>query len=267
MKRLRSLPFLFSVAGLLIFALALWRVSLEGPAPRSGSRTMARLEPVFGELWIERDGRKEPVNRSRPVERLTTVGTGAETEALLSFENGEQVRLLENSLVLIDWEAGRPVLVLRDGEIWPEKTKSNAESALVSREGVRRGLAEDLQERQQQPRRVVRPPPTEAAPVAKPVAAGNETLSSEYIQATLRTQRNQFFKCYTRLLQKTPGVSGEAALSFTIERTGRVSQAEVASASVQDPQFRRCLGEAVKRIEFKSFAGEPVSAVFPVRFE
>ncbi|MNL44025.1 hypothetical protein D3C87_1665680 [compost metagenome] len=94
-----------------------------------------------------------------------------------------------------------------------------------------------------------------------------EGLSSEAIQETLKLHRGNFFRCYTQLLQKTPGVVGTASISFTIERTGKVSNAELTSSSLQDPDFKRCLIEATRRVEFKSFLGDPINTVFPLKFE
>lgn len=276
MARLRSLPVIFALAGLLLFALALWRATLD-TVPAEEARAIARLEPVFGEVWLERNGRKEVVeDRRRALQRLDSIQTGAEGEALLGFASGEEIRLLENSLVMLDFEAGKPVLVIKGGDIWAERTKVAAATVLISRDGIRRTLAQDLRERTP----VANAAAKKAAPRARPsgqVAASEEvnlkpktkleTLTADYIQETLRTQRNLFFKCYAQLLQRTPGVSGEASLSFTIERTGRVSLADIASSNLQDPPFRRCLTDTMKRIEFKSFAGEPVNALFPVRFE
>ncbi|MBO9668406.1 MAG: AgmX/PglI C-terminal domain-containing protein, partial [Bdellovibrio sp.] len=91
---------------------------------------------------------------------------------------------------------------------------------------------------------------------ATPVAVGTG-LTSEFIQDTLRAQRNSFFKCYTQLLQRTPGVVGQASVGFTIERSGKVSQADITSSSIADPAFKKCLIEAIRRVEFKSFGGDP----------
>lgn len=275
----RALPLTLAASGLLMAGLALWRADLV-PTPSSmDSRAVARLEPAFGEVHVERDGRRTPVTGKRPLQRLEIVDTGPGTEAVLIFPNGEEVRILENSTILSDLEGGRPVLIVKNGDLWIDRAIESADSVLVSRDGVRRPLAVDQRERLKNGRRPVATPDLETAPVPErtaakpprptPVAARGlvETLTAEYIQETIRTQRNLFFKCYGQLLQRTPGVSGEASLAFTIERSGHVSTADVASSSLQDPQFRRCLTEAVKRIEFKSFAGDSVQTLFPIRFE
>lgn len=257
------LPLFFAAAGTALFALALWRASLTTPAADE-PRALARLERSFGSVVIERAGRRWNVDKREAFHRFDAVETGPASEATLTLPTGEEVRVLENSLIFAELERGRTVLIVKNGDVWAERPVEEAKSVLVSRDGLRRPLAADtrIDRRGKRPARKI----AKAVPAA-PVRARGETLSAEMIQETLRTQRNLFFKCYGQLLQRTPGVSGEASLAFTIERTGRVTLAEVASSSLQDGPFRRCLTDAVKRIEFKSFAGDPVQTLFPLRFE
>lgn len=275
MKRSFSVPVILATCGFLLFALALWRASLETPVT-APNRALARLEPAFGQVGFERDGRKETVLKRRTVQRLDIVHTAADSEAVLIFASGEEARLLENSVALLEYENGRPLVVLKAGDLWAEKIVDSPNSVLVSREGVRLSLAQDARERARAKDELASAPvvaPKKAAPARvvldedKAEIAAPLTLTPDSINETLRNQRNLFFKCYGQLLQRTPGVSGEASLAFTIERTGKVSTAEVSSSSLQDPQFKRCLSEAVKRVEFKSFAGESVQTLFPLRFE
>lgn len=271
-----TVPLILAACGVLLFALALWRASLEEPLAVP-NRALARLEPAFGQVHFEREGRKESVMKRRTVQRLDIIETAADAEAVLVFANGEEVRLLENSVVLLEYESGHAVIVLKAGDLWAEKVVETPNaSVLISRDGLRLPLAQDHKERGKQktdelaatpaPTKTVRPSRV-VLDEDKPEPRRPIVLTPESIQETLRNQRNLFFKCYGQLLQKTPGVSGEASLAFTIERTGKVSVAEVANSSLQDPQFRRCLTEAVKRVEFKSFAGDSIQTLFPIRFE
>lgn len=246
----------------------MWRARLHAPA-REEPRAIAQLSSAFGQVTLERDGHREVLRKSAPLQRLDTVETGAESEATLTLANGEQVRVLENSVIFTEIEGGRPVLIVKSGDLWAEQATEDAKSILISREGSRTTLAQDLEQRTKKAGTIAKIKKIPARREALPSTSRSrlETLTADYIQETLRTQRNLFFKCYGQLLQRTPGVSGEASVAFTIERTGRVTAADVASSSLPDAPFRRCLTDAVKRIEFKSFAGEPVQTLFPLRFE
>lgn len=286
MTKKLSKPFLLLTAGILLFLLAVIRLQMEAPAPNLQTRTLARVESRLGEALLDRRGQVQKLSERQILQRLDQIETQSESEVLLTFANGEEVRLLENSLALLDFEAGRPVVILKAGDVWVEKAKDDDSSALISRQGIRRSLTEDFQEKRRRsqqsasdnselgqtpgPQAAVPPPrPLEALPTSnlQPAPTRLESLTADYIQDTLRSQRNLFFRCYTQLLQKSPGLRGDASLAFTIEKNGRVRQAEVSSSSLRDPAFQSCLSEAMKRVEFKSFAGEPVSALFPLKFE
>ena len=156
-------------------------------------------------------------------------------------------------------------MILKRGDVDVENYGREG-SVYISREGVRWTATEYEMTYKKQA-------PSSTLPELAPADAGNtaapriDGLTSEAIQETLKTYRGSFFKCYTQLLQKTPGVVGQASISFTIERTGRIAQAELISSSISDGDFKKCLLESVRRVEFKSFAGEPISTVFPLRFE
>lgn len=280
MKRRIPLPWIFAAAGGLLFSLALYRANLGAREP-SETRALARLQPVFGTTFVERNEKKDSAKAHQILQKLDTVETSHDSEALIQFPNGEQVRLFENSVALLDLEAGKALLILKEGDLWVETAKDGADAVMISRDGIRRSLAGDrdyqsheraveknrLVTKVKTPLREKASAPANSGDIAFPPRSRLESLTSDYIQSTLRTQRNLFFKCYTSLLQKTPGVSGEASVAFTIERSGRVSQAEVSSSNFKDPNFRRCLTEAVRRVEFKSFAGDPVNTLFPLRFQ
>ncbi|HRO68701.1 MAG TPA: AgmX/PglI C-terminal domain-containing protein [Pseudobdellovibrionaceae bacterium] len=281
MKKRFSPPFLLSLSGLLLFGLAFWRLQLE-EKPTQDEKPLARVENAYGSTFLDRKGHRESLRERQLLQRLDLIETRADSETLLAFANGEEVRLLENSVALVDLEAGRPVVILKDGDVWAEKAKDGPGSILISRNGIRRSLASDFQERAQRQAQTMptAETPTPKAPAPQMIRAEArtkelvpqpalriESLTADYIQDTLRSQRNLFFKCYTQLLQKAPGLSGDAAVAFTIEKNGRVREAEVSTSNLQDPAFKRCLSDAMKRVEFKSFAGDPVNALFPIRFE
>lgn len=236
---------------------------------KPGDRPLARIDLNLGKVFILRKNltQKDILTRRATLFALDSVETGPDGDATMEFDSAYRIRVQENSLVTIDSETDRIVLIIKRGDLQVENFGREG-SVFISRDGVRWGATDyELSYKKQAPASSL----PEVAPTGESssgtTAVRFEGLTSDLIQDTLKTHRASFFKCYTQLLQKTPGVVGQASLSFTIERTGRVQQAEVASSSINDPDFRKCLVDAIRRVEFKSYNGDPISTVFPLRFE
>lgn len=257
------------IAGILSVALSLF-IASQTEKQKPGSQPLARIELNLGKVSVLRKNmtHKEALTRKATLFALDSVETGADGDATMEFDSGYRIRAQENSLITLDEENERIVLIIKRGDVQVENFGREG-SVFVSRDGVRWNATEYETNYKKQA-------PTETLPELAPAETGAPStletntadgLTSEYIQDILKTHRGSFFKCYTQLLQKTPGVVGQAAISFTIERTGRVSQANIASSSITDVGFKKCLLEAIRRVEFKSFEGDPISTIFPLRFE
>ncbi len=263
---------LLAVAAL-CFLLGLWLLLINRPVQTSSKRALGRVQVAFGESLVSPSrGALEKIEKARPLHRWDELQTREASEALVSFESGEEIRVLEKSRVLFDLEAGRPLIVVLQGDIWIEREIESGQ-VLISREGSRKTLMEERLAKKSAVSKTSRQARTSSKASSKNNDLGlmnrsaGQRLTPDVIQSTLKAQRQSFFKCYTQLLQKTPGVTGEASVSFTIERTGRVSLAEISSSSLKDSAFRNCLLDTVRRVEFKSFPGDPISALFPLRFD
>lgn len=267
-------PFLWlTLSGCLLLLAGLWgggRSSDRRAPPEGQGRALARISPVSGSAELRRGHRTTVITRAIAGHRMDTVSTSDDGEALIAFENGEEIRLLASSRLTIDKEAGRPLIILKAGDFLPEKILESDATARVLRDGVRRRLAEDQTVRRPVAAAPESPPTTTPRKATRPApqaATKVERLTAEYIQDVLKSNRGLFFKCYTQLLQRQPGTHGDATLTLSIDATGRIRTADVASTQIPDPEFRGCLTTAAKRVEFKAFAGEPVQAMFPLRFE
>lgn len=255
-----------SIGVMLIAASFLLRVS-RGPKPEG--RAIAWIEPVFGKSYLKAFGdmRFSEVQRRANLRRGDSVETAPGSELRVALPTGEELRLQESSVVTLEWEAGRPLLIVKAGRFEIERPGTG--DLVIAQDGDRVALSDWHR------RRVSDSDALKTKPLARPAReipdelrpGKPKTLSPDYIRDTLKSQKSLFFKCYTSLLQKTPGVSGEASVHFMIEKTGKVAMAEISSTSLADPAFKSCLVQAVRRVEFKSFAGEPVSTLFPLRFE
>lgn len=256
------------VVGLFSVALSLF-IASQTEKQKPGARPLARLELNLGKVFVLRKNmtQKEKLGRKASLFALDSVETSADGDATMEFDSAYRIRIPENSMITIDEENERIVLIIKRGDLQVENFGREG-SVYISKDGVRWSATDfEMNYKKQAPQDTLpelAPTESEAAIPAAPAAEG---LTSEQIQDTLKTHRSNFFKCYTQLLQKTPGVVGQASISFTIERTGKVNQAEIASSSITDAGFRKCLLEATKRVEFKSFSGDPITTVFPLRFE
>ena len=256
--------------GILSVVLSLF-ISAKTEKAKPGQRPLARAVLNLGKVSIFRHSMttKESLTKQSMVFNLDSIETGADGDADLFFDAGDRLHVQENSLITFDEENGRTTLIIKRGDVQVTNS-TNVGNVFVSREGVRWALSEYEEQKKKIALEDSLPETAlgEEALVPQPSVPGRQQgLSTENIQDTLKLYRGNFFKCYTQLLQRTPGVSGQSSLAFTIERSGKVISADVASSSLQDPQFKRCLIEAIRRVEFKSFAGEPISTVFPLKFE
>lgn len=255
------------VLGIFSVALSLFIASQtekQGP----NARPLARIELNLGKVFILRNNltHKETLSRKAILYALDTVETGADGDATMEFDSAYRIRAQENSLITLDEEGDRIVLIIKRGDLQVENFGREG-SVFISRDGVRWNATdyEMNYKKQAPPETLPELAPTEAA--TSTGISSTEGLTSDFIQDTLKNYRGSFFKCYTQLLQKTPGLVGQASISFTIERTGKVTMADIASSSIKDSEFKKCLIDAIKRVEFKSFNGDPISTVFPLRFE
>lgn len=257
------------IAGILSVALSLF-IASQTEKQKPGSHPLARIELNLGKVHILRKNMtlKETLTRRATLFSLDSVETTADGDATLEFDSAYRIRVQENSLITLDEENERIVLIIKRGDVQVENFGREG-SVFVSREGVRWNATDyEMNYKKQVPSESLPDlAPAETGSISSPTANMTDGLTSEYIQDTLKTHRGSFFKCYTQLLQKTPGLVGQASISFTIEKTGRVSQATIASTSINDAAFKKCLIDAIQRVEFKAFTGDPISTVFPLRFE
>ena len=66
---------------------------------------------------------------------------------------------------------------------------------------------------------------------------------------------------------KNPMAKGSIMINFEVEPKGKIQNIDIQSYQVSDETFNKCLTEVLKRIQFRTFDGPAISAVFPLRFE
>ncbi len=255
------------VGGLFFVALSLL-IASQSESSKTVRQPIARLDLNLGQVSVLRQNltQKEIVTRKAPIYSMDSIETGPDGDATLEFDSAYRIRILENSIVTVDQEGDRRVIIIKRGDLVVENHGREG-SVFISRDGTRWTATDyELEHKKEGPEQSLPDLPA-TADLLPTERTSSDNLTATQIQDTLNGQRSSFFKCYTQLLQKTPGTVGQISIHFTILNSGKVSQSEISSTTISDEDFKKCLLEAMKRVEFKSFAGEPISGVFPLRFE
>lgn len=192
------------------------------------------------------------------LEALDTLRTNPESDILVQFADGGQFRLAEKSEVVLDLlDNGSPLVVIRSGEISIEKFGASP-SFWVRSEGQLYSAADYV---------IVDKRSARHLKDESPKNPDREQITQAEIEGVLNAKKADFFKCFGQLIQKKPQAAGQMLISFTIETQGYTSQIEISKADINDAQFKSCLGEVVSRTKFRAFAGNPITTVFPLKFE
>ncbi len=257
----------FLILGIILVGLSIYFSFLHPKSPIKDIR-LARLESKSGQTYVLRSGytQKELVAKKIDLYDLDSIETMDTGEALISFESAFRVRLFNNALVTLekieDQKSYHVVLILKRGSLKVENFGREGE-LFIAKNGERI-LAADYNGSS------LSQAPLEAVDTAKQAItspASSQGLGEDEINTVVTNHRTSFFKCYTQLLQKEPTARGEVALSFTIENTGKLSVAEVSASQLKNEDFKKCLLEVLRRVEFRAFSGPPISTLFPLKFE
>lgn len=229
---------------------------------------LARIERETGRVFVLRSGytQKEKVDRKESLYNLDSVETLESGEAILSFDSAYRIHISNNTLVTLekidDQEAFHILLIVKRGEIRVENFGREGE-LFIAKNGER--ISATDYNGSQLARVPVEPPQPNQA-FSNPIPA-DQGLAEEEITTVMNNHRTSFFKCYTQLLQQDPTAKGRVSLNFTIENNGKLSVSEVTASELNNEDFKKCLLQVLRRIEFRSFEGPPISTLFPLKFE
>ncbi len=259
MGRNSGLVMTFFFSGLLLLGIGLL-VSKWMDADSPTSPALAQIEKITDQVLILKKHltQKEIIKKKTPLRALETLETSADGEAYLDFPSAFRLHVLPNTQLTLDQDGDATVVFLKIGEIKMES--QGREGTLIIAKGGLRWSAPEYDSLNKTSRATE---PTLSAGDSQP----QEGLTPSYIVDTLKSQKGIFYKCYTQLLQKKPGLSGETSISMTIEPNGKISRSDVTSSQLGDANFRKCLSEATARIAFRPFRGEAITTVFPLKFE
>ena len=260
MKRNNWFVPVFLTIGVLLIAFSIW-----GPQSKFNlgfnQKSLARLVEKSGSVKLQNNEMPAEisVNLNYKIEALDVLRTDDGSEAVVEFQDGGQFRLAEKSEVVIDiLDNGSPLVVVRSGEIFVEKFGRSQTGFWIRSDGQLYSAADYVVADRKNGSKLL-----EKVPLQK----DQEQMTQAEIENVLNSKKNDFFKCFGQLIQKTPQAAGQVLISFTIEKQGTASRVEVSKSDINDPHFKSCLTEVVARTRFRSFTGNPIATVFPLKFE
>lgn len=245
------------------------------------SLSVARAEPLFGQSRILRHGANETesLTSKRSLGHLDSIETDNLSEVRISLGTLDRIRILENSLVTIEKinlknNTSTARITIKRGQIEIENVGS-VDNVLIAKNGeqleagayassdLAKTNVENPIPRLQDPAEVLQ---TKNLQIINKQKVLNKELSQEEIQSEMTNLKNSFLRCYAKLLQKAPQSKGKVTLSFTIENSGKVLDAQSTSNEIKNQEFQSCLVEVVKRSEFRRFSGPAISTYYPLDF-
>lgn len=98
-----------------------------------------------------------------------------------------------------------------------------------------------------------------------------DVLTNDDIIKTLRTQTGLFQRCFLSFIHRNSvpaGTSGRVTMSFTVQSSGRVVDAQVKRSDFKDETLHHCIKEVTERTRFKTFRGAAVPVQeFPISLQ
>lgn len=261
---------IFLILGLGIFFIVLaifYGKNESGPETELKIATLIRQS---GKVELIRAGlsQRTKVENRNELNNFDSVETFEIGEAELIFENGYHLKLYENSFATLERvnesDSYHVVVILKRGDLMVEQ-KGRENELYISKNGqqIDAALFNDSELH-----KISRPTSAEERLVVTPPQA--MSLTEDEISTTMLNHKSSFFKCYARLVQKSPHITGEANLTFSIENSGRPTAINIdarMNPPTKDEDFQKCLKEVVLRLDFRPFAGPAVSTIFPLKFE
>lgn len=247
------------ILGTILVILSIWGPQ-SGFSPNRKDPDLAYVAEKTGSVTVANNQMPAPVpaklNTSLFARDILRTDEGA--DVLVQWSNEGQFRVSEKSEVLIDTlENGQPLVVVRSGEVVVEKF-GRSPSFWVRKEGQLLSAVDFALADRKNISKLKEPIPEKD---------DKSQLTQFEIESVLNAKKTDFFKCYGQALQKNAQARGQVLISFTIEKQGQTAQIEISKSEISDNNFNSCIMEVVARTQFKAFSGQPVTTVFPIRFE
>jgi hypothetical protein len=94
-----------------------------------------------------------------------------------------------------------------------------------------------------------------------------ETLTNDYIEARLASQFGHFRRCQINSLRDRENAIGRLTYSLRIESTGKITMAQLVSATATGSLLQSCVKDVLSRVVFRQFKGDAILINYPIDFQ
>jgi len=94
-----------------------------------------------------------------------------------------------------------------------------------------------------------------------------ETLTNDYIEARLASQFGQFRRCQINSLRDRENAIGRLTYSLRIESTGKITMAQLVSATATGSLLQSCVKDVLSRVVFRQYKGDAILINYPIDFQ
>jgi hypothetical protein len=236
----------------------------------------------------------ETIKKNTPIQSLETLIVGSNSDLIVKFHEGAEIKLFPDSMVIFSGKAKNPQMSIKKGKL--EVLSISAQEKLWISQNGRTTKAQNykatdnidesleinpilgqtdvqaettnsfssIEGGESVPENVT----SSIANIKKETKVNDEQSQIRLmISDRLARQKTRIYRCYSQLLQKSPEAKGKLAVHFTINNLGKVENAEMASTQFEDQNFHKCLLEVVKRTDFLPFKGSVMATLLPLKFE
>lgn len=227
---------------------------------------VATVDFVAGDVVVKRKFTREEFSPKvkEKIFDLDQIKTSEASSVILSTITGDQVKIEENSVATIESATksgktgitvfeGAVQLIKDSGAVTVTQTLDNWRNAQITTV-IQKG------EVKEEPSKKSRPHQPEPEINTGPISDVN-------LKKILEGQKTFFNRCFAKHLVSHPDAQGEIITGFLLLPRGRITNVKVLSSNFNDSDLEKCITSVIERSPFKSFAGEPISVTYPIRFE
>jgi hypothetical protein len=239
-------------------------------------KEIARLEVVSGSFQLFRNQNKisltrQKLNKVIPLFSLDRIESSPGSQGLLKTSRGDVFRLFDSQAFTLDEQNEEIRIILHHGELTLDQ-RSEEDQTFIVLNGEMLSLDQyflrDLtsltppspnnhhlpQENKNQSKETLSP----RSPIS---------ISRDQLRELIQKNRQQFFKCYSSLLQKEPKAQGEVRATLRILKNGKVTQPSIVQSFTENQEFKNCLVQVLSRTDVPAFEGEQITTIIPLLFE
>ncbi len=262
--------------------------------PLSRPAQVGQIVKITGEGSINRDGEFIKLHgemSSIPLFSRDRIQTKSDAGLVLALNSQDEIEIApnsefqiqlwneteKNSPLLVDWLAGPPIKILRQGvpgqayliyseklyRLGPISTPKPLALTVLRNMDTDLSLANSNVAEEQTDSESEKSSDEESAPTT----AALFTLSNEYIDEVIAAKQALFQRCWIPRLRENPKLKGSMVLQIEISKRGEVKQVQTIDSSLNDPELERCVSSVIERIRFRPFSGPEISVSYPIYFE